>query len=72
MIVQMVVKNIVEMEIEERELITQVEAGKMLGMTGEGVKSAMNRGVLPEVMIPGKKKKYTLRANVEEIRTNKQ
>ena len=61
-----------EINISRSELITQVEAGKILGITPEGVRSAMNAGRLPMVFLKGKSRRVTLRSAVEEMAREKQ
>jgi hypothetical protein len=56
-----------EKEIEEEELMTQAEAGKVLGMTGAGIRSAMNRQKLPTIILPGIKTKFTKKSSVYEL-----
>jgi len=58
-------------EISTDNLVTQAEAGKMLGITPAGVRSAMDAGRLPMIVVDNFKRKFTLKADVEKMAAEK-
>ena len=54
--------------VNDDDILSQADAARLLNITPEGVRSAMNRGALPTIMLkPGFGQRYTLRSAVQSF-----
>jgi hypothetical protein len=66
-----IITTLEPIDITPDQLLTQAVAARMLNITVEGVRSAMDAGRLPTILLAGKTRRYTWRdAVIEMIQKN--